>query len=844
MNSKIIPPRQVWRAPLSLLLAFLGLIVGCKRESSDQPSSASSAPAYFKTPLQDESQFIVENIVKDIAEMAFFASHHSAPDSNLVSVDARENGGAPDAPSYDITVKIANAAPVQSKLTLSGPIWSETVYGELAGAIAASMAWSSPSAAIADDTGMLGRLTDGSAETLAREDLSLSANLQTDFSNPAWHEEAAALLGAFALRENSGPFFDIRLPLCRMTAHLALARFLAGDHPPGPNGRVADCLLLTLMNDETDALAQIQSLDTSDKAVAAWAQTLRAYASRDFRPLDSFTNVPGIQQVAWFWAYSSVNNRAVAWGKIGADALRVPDFSRISAAMGYSVEMGNAMLQAWLPLEIQEIRKVYGVTQARELQQTELVAALNAEPGRCFESRPAGPPRVRVIGWGLWALQLQHHFCQAISADFGSLRYKLGLPDDAWSFAKQCEDNYGGLRFYPFVRRIDCTNNETYRKSIDQGWAFESAFPQLTPLDWMVYLAGKVSFAPRYYPIPNPHCNEWTSHNPLPGTAYELDTRLDFPSFIGGVNGNAKVQKAHEMAPYDIALCKYIGRSYSTNWTYDAASSTFGPLLPYSATAAACIADSLVDQPDQYEKTMEQAVKWDPSFYWNLAEYEWNHGQTNEAMTVYEKDAERNPDAIQVASLAGRRIQYYLATGQKEKARQTADFAGDVYSASGLSAKAWFLEKTGDLPGAFDWYNKINERYNRPTDALLFSCRHLGTTGDADLEKSMSGLLKDWFHRQKKVSLSDFSGPPADGVTLDGGSAPLEKAGLKKGDIVVAARRLPIHNTTQLTIARDMDLSPDLDVIVWQDGRYREAKVVLPPNHRFGVMVLDYKPAK
>ena len=202
---------------------------------------------------------------------------------------------------------------------------------------------------------------------------------------------------------------------------------------------------------------------------------------------------------------------------------------------------------------------------------------------------------------------------------------------------------FGHLRFYDFVRRLDCTNAATYRKSTDDGWAFTVKYPHLTPLAWMDYLSGRVSFAPPYRPIPNPHCNEWTSHNPLPGTAYDVDARLDCPSFTGDGRDITKVQKVHEMAPYDLGICKFIGRWYTTNWTYEAADSTFGRLLPYSATAAACIAESQADDPEQYEKLMELAVKWDPSFYANLAQYQWNHGKTNEAMKTYEKQEHDEP---------------------------------------------------------------------------------------------------------------------------------------------------------------------------------------------------------
>src|SRR5205814_8556430 len=142
---------------------------------------------------------------------------------------------------------------------------------------------------------------------------------------------------------------------------------------------------------------------------------------------------------------------------------------------------------------------------------------------------------------GLWALQLQHHLCLAVTTDFHSLRNKLGLPEETAQFARDCEKQFGDLRFYDFVRRLDCTNVATYRKSTDAGWAFMVKYPHLTPMAWMSYLSGHPSFAPLYRPIPNPHCNEWTLHNPLPGTAYDVDARLNFPSFTG--DGGRDIRK-------------------------------------------------------------------------------------------------------------------------------------------------------------------------------------------------------------------------------------------------------------------------------------------------------------
>ena len=50
------------------------------------------------------------------------------------------------------------------------------------------------------DTALLLGLTDGKAITIEKENQALSEDLEGDFSNPAMHEEAAVLVGAFIAR--------------------------------------------------------------------------------------------------------------------------------------------------------------------------------------------------------------------------------------------------------------------------------------------------------------------------------------------------------------------------------------------------------------------------------------------------------------------------------------------------------------------------------------------------------------------------------------------------------------------------------------------------------------------
>ena len=74
-----------------LLLGFsvlaAALAAGCKPKSS---AGSANSSAYFATPFQSESQFIVEAIVSDLAEQMTYASSHRLPDKRVFLVTATE----------------------------------------------------------------------------------------------------------------------------------------------------------------------------------------------------------------------------------------------------------------------------------------------------------------------------------------------------------------------------------------------------------------------------------------------------------------------------------------------------------------------------------------------------------------------------------------------------------------------------------------------------------------------------------------------------------------------------------------------------------------------------------
>jgi hypothetical protein len=206
-----------------------------------------------------------------------------------------------------------------------------------------------------------------------------------------------------------------------------------------------------------------------------------------------------------------------------------------------------------------------------------------------------------------------------------------------------------------------------------------------------------------------------------------------------------------------------------------------------------------------------------------------------------EKACDADLDSVRVANNATWRVEYFIQKGNLERARQIADEAGEVYSELGLEAKAAFFELTSNYDGAFEWYAKVEERYNDSGPLLKFCLNYQSATRDArfrpEVEKRVAKLFPDG---QEQVSLADFHRPPADGMLVGKPYNPLLSTGLNEGDVVVAIYGTRIHNPNQYEYVRDATTNPELDLIFWRTNAYHELKIT-PPKRRFGAPIYQYQ---
>jgi tetratricopeptide (TPR) repeat protein len=340
--------------------------------------------------------------------------------------------------------------------------------------------------------------------------------------------------------------------------------------------------------------------------------------------------------------------------------------------------------------------------------------------------------------------------------------------------------------------------------------------------------------------------NEWHNHNPLPGTVYNLGPRMDHPSLTDRGDVVTDFERLRQLAPADNRILEFIAkRKYNDKPTYDQAMELYHAELAYSPYAMRAVAASVYAQPALYEDLMTQAAKIDPRNYYKLGDYALRMNrpiQEDKAAQYYQTAYDADPDRVGASFYSEWLVRYWLKRNRKVKAGEIAREAGEVYSERGLTAQAVYFELTGDYDNAFEWFAKIEERYNESGPLINFCTRYKTQTGNSRFDSELKKRSAKLFPKgMEKVSLADFKNPPTDGVGFGSDSELLRQAGLKTTDVVVAVYGIRVHNMAQYSYGRNLKDTPELDLIVWQGDGYHEVKTS-PPEHRFGVDLNDYAP--
>ena len=429
--------RVVILAAVGLLLCAVtyGSVKGFRSSPAVPAHQAPTAPSFA-----NEEAWLTSEIAGAIWNIsAFTARSRNVP--QLPKATEHLQPGALAA----FTVEIDGRA---HDIAIADYVWSPAPFVPLARALMPP--GEADHAADAADAGLLRALTNPRARVIQHQNVRLSALLRDRPRSPALHERAALLLGALALRENATSMSDPRLMMCRMTAHLAIARALELE-TTRVERKLADAVLLTLVNRQRDALAAVDALprDAAPEAVVMWQRALKVRLTKDWRLVADIEHASLLEQRETLRAVEDVvgDSRSTPMlDRLPADP-EIPDWGRIIFHSAPTVGAGNQFADSVIPSELDEawrIRAMFpGAPWRRDI--TALVGELNVEPA-AGPAMPGDPASFWIVDWGTWAASAQRHLIAAIVCRNRHYRVMLGLPEEGEEHDRNARHDFGALR--------------------------------------------------------------------------------------------------------------------------------------------------------------------------------------------------------------------------------------------------------------------------------------------------------------------------------------------------------------------------------------------------------------
>jgi tetratricopeptide (TPR) repeat protein len=761
-------------------------------------------PPRFQAAWATEEEWLVDRITRHVRELAALAASRSLVD--------------PAAPAVK-----------PEALRFEKHLFSPRPYEPLAREALGPAAAGRPAA----DEGregarLLAVLLDPRTAVLVREGLSLSRGLTAQPRDAGAHERAALLLAAFALRDCAGPSTDIRPALVRLTAHLALARALRGDSPPGLAGRFAEAGLATLVGRERDALARLDALEAAARTPAerAWVRALRLRNTGDWRIARDAKGLSLLERLEEYRALveGQDDGAALAWLDRGR-AEDLPDWGAI-ALDSPSVETANRFADVTPVRQLVEAAEVRTALHGALGEGEDLIPALNERSGPLVARGADGEPRVEVLDWGLWADRAQRHLAFGLMQGYSRYIGLLGLPGEGRAYAERARERFGRLDLYPLVLRCHAHDADSYRTAMAAVRELALRSPErLTAGHWALVRA-KVSFA--RVPGDLPDERTWF-RPPLPaGTLLDAGSRFGALAALGTI-GAEELRTLRDLAPHNVALALFAGDRQPAQQRSPAdLAAVYGPLADYHVRIMGKVAFAAWYDTDEFRKRQGAMCEIAPRYCYNLGHRLAELGLADEAAVAYRKGLDRDPDRVGAANTSRWLVDYYFDHGRIREAEAIAREAAETYSGQGLFVMARLEERRGRLAEAEEYYRRILDRYDSAQELAGFYYRQARVEKKAAYEpKLRDALARALPAGLEPLDRASLKAPPVDGVVVKGENDNTKKCRIKWGHVIVGLDGYRVRDWRAYDVVRALSQSPRMKLVVWRGASYDDVEVEL-----------------
>jgi tetratricopeptide (TPR) repeat protein len=211
-----------------------------------------------------------------------------------------------------------------------------------------------------------------------------------------------------------------------------------------------------------------------------------------------------------------------------------------------------------------------------------------------------------------------------------------------------------------------------------------------------------------------------------------------------------------------------------------------------------------------------------------------------EAAAAYEEFFRRGLDRVSVSNTVEWTVRYYQRAGRLRDAKRLAEMAAEVGSARGIRALAGVYDREGQHQQAAALYRQILGRYDEGEDLLAYFIRRADATGRAPDDPEHAVLLERYFGGElDRVATPSLSGAPTHGLFVNSTTWWNEKAGFRRGDIVVAMDGVRVWTMAQSDVLYERSFDAPLRYTVWRDDHYLDIEA---PFRRFyyGVDMSEY----
>ncbi len=800
---------------LLILLLTVGAIGGFALAVQPVPQStlASAAPSR-RVVLATEQQWIVAEVIGAMARMAQPATHA------LVEVTSVSDTA--------FTVKVPGLDQPVS-FTVVDHLWTPATFEPVARRVLLRVATGATAVGEPQDLNVRGALVDLRLSTLLDQNDRLSSILQRDVRSADAHESAALLVGAFAPREGTSVFSDVRPALSRMAAHLAIAKALRGSSPESTDARYAHAVLTTLVGLQRKALVRLSDLETraASDADRAWVRALGLRNTGDWRRVGGgVTDDTRLERLE--------HARAVR-ARLGSEALlsyldrqsddNAADWHRAAFTNEFSLEAAARLASAGLASELAEARDVWRRLHGnREITPDNLIAALNDRSAQTVGEQDER----RVLDWSIWAAFYQRHACQSLIEVLSYFWYR-GDEAGELSAKREMGRMFGRLTLYPVVERWTVRNAKDYEEAMAHARPMVESAPYLITATAWDLLLKKPPFTARTHAFPLEA--SWFTPAVPSGTAFDLGSR----SLRPGCPRPPTREQARAWAieqPYEhwtVWAEAFLALDQGKP-SYGVVRKAFGPLLEYDVVALLKVTDYLQLSAEERTAVNERLCQLSAELCNKLAAWHLLGDRERDAVAAYERWIRNARDRVMLSNGLTWISRYYFETGRQERAEVITREAAETYSRSGLQVHAELLERSGRESEAEELYRRISDRYTYTVPLGGFLMKKALRTKDAALEAKAGELLRPIFPDgpQRVVMYALPAGAPPDGITFAEYGPRPAKTGLQPRDVIIGVDDWRVHNPDQYAAASRFRAGETMTFTVWRDNRYQQVKATVP----------------